>query len=103
MTKELFIKRLRLLQNWQSQMETLGLLINKITDGYAVPVIGDYLVDEIIEMINESLKIEDKDLLSWWLYENVDKIIYGEFGDESQTDISTPEQLYDYIIRRHKN
>lgn len=96
MTKEQFIKRINLIQNFQSEQETLSVLINKITDGYSVVTIGDYLIDEIINMINETMNIEDKDLIFWWLYENVDKVIY--LNDDTEISVRTVEELYDYIV-----
>jgi hypothetical protein len=100
MTKELFIKRMSLIQNWESEMETLSVLGEKIFDGFYIPKIGGYLINTIIDMINESLHIEDKELLSWWLYEDVEKIIYtGEYG-EIAISIKTLDELYDYIAQQ---
>ena len=96
MTKELFIKRMQLIQNFFSEQETLGALIRKLTDGHSVVTIGDYLVAEILTMINESLDIKDDALLSWWLWENAEKIIYD--GDR-EISVKTLDELYDYIIR----
>ena len=97
MTKEQFIKRISLIQNFHSEQDTLSVLIDKITDGNNIVNFGDYLIFEIIDMINEDMKIEDKELISWWLYEDVDKVIYdGEYG-EIGINVKTVERLYDYI------
>ena len=95
MTKEQFIKRMSLIQNWDSECETLSVLGEKIFDGYCVPQIGSYLIDIILDMINEDLHIEDKELISWWLWEDVDKVIYV---DEKEISVRTLEELYAYII-----
>ena len=99
MNKELFVERLRLIQNFESERETLGVLIDKITDGHSVVNIGDYLVIEMIDMIAESMKLKDRELINWWLYVDVEKVI---FVDEIEVDIDTPEKLYDYIVK-YKN
>jgi len=99
MEKDQFIKRMKLIQNFHSEQETLNLLIDKLVDGFPVVDMGNYLVDAILEMINESLTIKDKDLLSWWLYENVDKLIYD--GDK-EISVRTLEELYDYIKKENK-
>jgi len=97
MNKEHFIKRMSLIQNFHSEQETLSVLIEKIIDGWAVVKMGSYLIDEIINMINESLHIEDKGLLSWWLYENVEKVIY--YPDiNKEVSVRTLEELYNYIM-----
>ena len=95
MTKEQFIKRMSLIQNFHSEQKTLSVLIKKITDGYPVVTIGDYIINELLDMIEEDLHIKDKDLLSWWLYEDVDKVIYD---NEKEISVRTLEELYDYII-----
>lgn len=94
MTKEQFIKRMNLIQNFQSEQQTLSVLIDKITDGYSIVTIGDYLVSEMINMIEENLGYMD--ILAWWLYEDVDKVIYD---NEKEISVRTLEELYDYIIK----
>lgn len=94
LSKELFIKRMNLIQNFYSEQDALSVLIEKIIDGWAIVTIGNELVNEIIDMLNEALNIEDKGFLSWWLYEDVDKIIY--YGDK-EISVRTLEELYDYL------
>lgn len=95
-TKEQFIKRMSLIQNFHSEQETLSVLIEKVIDGYAVVTMGDYLVAEMRTMIQESMGLEDNnDILDWWLYEDVDKVIYENDGTE--TSIRTLEELYVYL------
>ena len=51
-----------------------------------------------IELLN-ILKVimEDKyDNISWWLYENVEKIIY--FKDGAERDLTKVEDLMDYLM-----
>lgn len=109
MTKEKFVKRMSLIQNFRSQQETLTALINKLTDGRCIIEIGDYLVEVIIDMINDSLKIEDRrsnrdeGLLDWWLCPSNKnkKVIYLENSDSDEKverSVVTLEDLYDYII-----
>ena len=95
LSKELFIKRMSLIQNFHSEQETLSVLIEKVIDGWAVITMGNYLVDTIVEMLNEALNIKDENLLFWWLYEDVDKVIYD--GDK-EISVRTLEELYDYIV-----
>jgi hypothetical protein len=50
-------------------------------------------------MINEAMEIEDVDLLDWWLYEDVEKIIYvREEDSQEKISVRTLEELYDYIV-----
>jgi len=98
MTKEQFVKRMNLIQNFHSEQQTLAGLIDKITDGYNVVTIGDYLVSELINMIEEDL--DYKDILGWWFYEDVDKVIYYK---EKEISVRTLEELYDYMIDNGNN
>lgn len=97
-TKEQFIKRIQLIQNFHSEQETLGVLIKKITDGYPIVTIGDYLVAEMIDMIEENL--DHKDMLEWWLYEDVEKIIYNS-DNTVFADVTKIEDLYDYMTNNN--
>jgi hypothetical protein len=94
MTKEQFIKRMSLIQNFDSERDTLGVLIDKLTDGYTIVTFGDYLSSEMIDMITEDCKCDDKELLSWWLYETVEKVIWI---DDKEISVKTLDELWDYI------
>lgn len=47
--------------------------------------------------INSVLTETGADLLFWWLYENVDKIIYLEDG--SEIDLTNLDDLLDYLYK----
>lgn len=101
MNKEQFIKLMSLIQNYQSEQETLSALIKKLTDDYPIVIMGDDLIDGIINTLTDILYIEDEDLISWWLYEDVDKVIYdGKYG-ENEISVRTLEELYDYIVKNN--
>jgi len=95
MTKEQFKNRMQLIQNFHSEQDTLQVIINKLTDGHSVVIMGEYIVQEIINMIEENLGY--KDILTWWLYEDVDKVIWDKNGREY--NVRTIDELYDYIAR----
>jgi len=101
MNKETFIRRIALIQNFHSEQDTLQALIGKLTDGHSIVDFGNYLVSEIIDMINEKMQIEDKDLIGWWLYEDVEKLIYDCDGNVI-ADLKTASDLYDYIMEMKK-
>lgn len=50
-------------------------------------IVISYLSD-----VNEYIE----DLINWWLYEDVDKLIF--LSDGTTIDVKTPDKLYDYII-----
>lgn len=99
MTKEQFVKRIALIQNFHSQQQTLSAIMNKICDGFPVVTIGDYLIVELIDTINEALRIVNKNLLEWWLYEDSEKIIYV---DDKPIPVRTVGELWDYLTNAYK-
>ena len=48
--------------------------------------------------INSVLTETGANLLFWWLYEDVEKIIYTE-GDEIETDLTELDDLLDYLYK----
>jgi hypothetical protein len=97
MTKEQFIKRMSFIQNFHSEQDTLQVLIDKLTDGYSVVTIGECLVTELLDIIRENLQLGNDDILSWWLYEDVDKVIYDRNGNITHS-VRTLDELYDYLV-----
>ena len=95
-SREEFTKTIRLIQNFTSHQDTISALIEKITDGYCVVTVGNYLIDKIVDLLNLNMGIKDRDLIYWWLYEDVDKTIWI---DNEEIKVETLDQLYDYIIK----
>lgn len=93
-TKEQFTKSMSQIQNLHSQQDTLNILIDKLTNGFWVVDIGSCVAEELIDMININLELEDTNLLDWWLYEDVEKIIYV---DDKPIKVETLNELWDYI------
>jgi hypothetical protein len=98
MNKDQFIKRMKLIQNFISEQDTLQVLINKLTDSHNVISMGDYIISEMINMIEEDLGY--KDILDWWLFEDVEKAIYedDENGNEIENSVRTLDELYDFMV-----
>lgn len=94
MKKEIFIKRMTAILDFSKKQEDLNDAIDKFTDGGAIVTIGDSIIKELLDSIKEAMKIEDSDLLSWWLWEDVEKVIYCE---NKEFKVQTLEELYDYI------
>jgi len=95
MNKEQFINRMVLIQNFHEDQDVLQTLIDKISDGYSIVTVGNKLVNEIINMIEEDIGY--KNILNWWLYEDVDKVIY-EKDMSKEYSVKTLGELYDYMV-----
>lgn len=53
----------------------------------------------LIELLGNLINDED-DYISWWLYEDVDKVVTDAFGNKIEID--TPEKLYDFLVNNYK-
>ena len=95
--KEKFTKRIKVMQDYFKEINSIQQIINKITDGYASVVIGEEVVCELIDSIVDDLELtnDGDDILRWWLYEDVDKVIYYK---DKEISVRTAEELYDYLV-----
>lgn len=90
-TKEGFIK---LMECWKK--------MNKISDSLSdlhIDILNSDLYEipsEIVDLyLNEFFTSEGVDLIYWWMFEDVDKIIYYE--DKSKEDLTTLESFWEYL------
>lgn len=72
-------------------------------------IISDFFNASSLSISHENIVVEllenmfnDKDILSWWLYDldygRKYKDGYITEADRTEIDLSTPEKLYDYLI-----
>ena len=47
-------------------------------------------------LLGESFNSDGIDLIYWWMYEDVDKVITSE--DNSTIELNSAEDLYDYLV-----
>lgn len=60
-----------------------------------------YYADEIFfKWVKDEFGEAGEDLVSWWLYEEVDKIVYEEDGTE--TNLEDIDALYTYLLENYK-
>ena len=59
----------------------------------------------VVKLLENMFNLQDDDTLTWWLYEKDygRKFKIGDFTvDEVDIDLTTPEKLYDYLIKECK-
>ena len=60
-----------------------------------------YYADEIFfKWVKDEFGEAGEDLVSWWLYEEVDKIVYEKDGTE--TNLEDIDALYTYLLENYK-
>lgn len=104
-TKELFLKIIRKIQDGDKRVERASDALNSLTDGYAIINIHSDYEDALLELFATAMK-DDDNIIEWWLYENVEKKIwlqpnskYNDSDEEIEIDVSIPELLYDFLIK----
>ena len=99
LSKDDFARRIALIQNFHSEQQTLGALIDKLTDGYPVVTLGNNLIAELIAITAQELNDND-DFISWWLWEDVKKVVWiGE--KEQEISVRTVDELYNILVGQY--
>ena len=94
MDRELFVKQINLIQQLNTKTDQLkDIGINIVESSlYDIPA---KLFDNFVEAVCTD---EGTDLVFWWMYEDVDKIIYE---DEKEIHLDTVYQLYEYLTEHN--
>lgn len=95
MKKETFCKLIRAIKMLQEDREIMADGIEKIIDGYAIVTVGDETQNAIVEALEEEME-DTNEWISWWLYEDVDKVVSFDDG-RPDVRLDTAEQLYDFL------
>lgn len=93
MNKESFIKTINKYKQFIDTVDKLNDLGVNLYEG----AIADS-IDAIFDAwLTEFLNKEDVDTIYWWLFEDVDKIIYDE---DKEINVEKIEDLYDYLCKK---
>lgn len=102
--KEIFVSTLDKLKAGLQNREDFDKTIERFSSGFVVLNVCNDWLDGLIDLL--AYMVDDtNDIISWWLFENVEKIIYIEANSklnptnqEIKFDVSTPEKLFDYFV-----
>lgn len=95
MDRELFAKQINL-------MKSFNYKIDQIKD-FGIDLVETPLFDIPAQMFDNFVSAvctdEGEDLVFWWMYENVEKVIFehDEEGNEKKIPLETVYQLYEYL------
>ena len=93
MNKEAFIKTINKYKQFIDASDKLNDLGIDLSEGPITDAIDAIFDAWLAEFLNE----EDIDIIYWWLFEDVDKIIYD--GDE-EINVEDIEDLYNYLCKK---
>jgi len=93
-SKEEFCKAIALIRQQEETDRTFAKALELVVDGrFVYGTENKYL--EAASHLLSSIFRDTSDWISWWLYEDVEKVIYD--GD-NEIPVETPEQLYDFLV-----
>lgn len=102
-SKEDFVRLLTKMQERDEKLNKVSDGLEQLIDGYACININSDVDSEIIILL-EKLTGDDEEIISWYLYEDVEKIIYvTETSSINKTEnkigieLKSFEDLYDYL------
>ena len=97
MNLELFTKTINTIKEhrkWQD--DVTDFLEEKIcTDTWAFCNVGENLIDLLIEILEKEFNDIDE-WISWWLFEDVEKIIY--YQDKQSRNVEKIEDFYQFLL-----
>lgn len=101
LNQEQFSAYVREIQKYLQDCRKANDAISSFCDGYPVILIGDNLCTAMIELLERIMHDQDESV-SWYLFDapNVDPLIQwkDEEGNIITRRITTPEELYDYLV-----
>ena len=102
LTKELFIEAIN---NYNKFTEAIERISDAISGkDYSCNLFESDWYNAVYHLVDCFLKshftLEGADLIYWWIFEDVDKIITieDENGDKTDMDITTIDSLWDYMV-----
>ena len=97
LSKEKFIEYLTAITKYNEEVDKWINFFN--TDIFASPLFikASDLADIVVSYLSD--KNENiKDLINWWLYEDVDKVLHYK---DKEISVKTIDELYNYINKNH--
>jgi len=104
-SKEVFIETLNKIKDGYKRRSKFEKAVTEVCDSFFICNVGQEWLDQLIKVLefgmNDLPNRKYGSVISWWLWENVDKKIWCEAdGVKYEKDLTTPEALYDYLVEK---
>lgn len=96
-TKETFIKIIKLIQEQDKIDEEISNALEKICGSWVLFGTEHKVKRALFLLLNATIN-DEFDTISWWLYENVEKFIYDKEGNIIE-NLTSVDALYAYLIK----
>ena len=100
-SKELFCKAIRLLQEQETIDDEFGRALQKVGNGHFVYGTENKYREALLMVLKDDLN-DQYDYIDWWLYEGAPDYKVWSEDESKEWDLTEPEDLYDFITTECK-
>ena len=98
LTLEEFKEILEKIQKHEQERDIISNIMVKGSTGFID--FGIDILDEFVKILEKLMNDEKTQWISWWLWEDVNKVIYLK-KENYNYDVTTPEDLYYYLTKKY--
>jgi hypothetical protein len=95
-TKQILKDCIQLLQQQDEITKRLDLALSDFNSSFTVLETDKYTRQAFDKLLSLYINTYGLDLIGWWMYENVNKIIYN--SDKTETDLTDINDFVEYMI-----
>ena len=99
-TKEILKECIQLLQQQDEITKRLDNALSNFNSSYTILETDKYTRQAYTKLLSLYIDADGIDLIDWWMYENVDKIIYNP--DKTKTDLTNIDHFVKYIFDNYR-
>lgn len=102
LTRKTFVHAIENIKKHEALMAQIHKPLNEIGDFPLDLDFSHFHREALLDVLRESMN-DTGDVISWWLYEDVEKVItWTENGKETKYDVTKVDDLYDYLVTEVK-
>jgi hypothetical protein len=98
-TKQILKDCIQLLQQQDEITKRLDLALSDFNSSFTVLETDKYTRQAFDKLLSLHINADGLDLIGWWMYENVNKIIYN--SDKTETDLTDIDSFVEYMINNY--
>jgi len=94
-SKELFCKTIADIQEQEKLNDNFSSALKTMGDGHYLFGVNNKYYSALMNLLADIFQ-DDGDYITWWLYEDVEKVVWLE--EKTEIPLKTAEQLYDFLL-----
>lgn len=93
-SKKLFVEALNNIRKQEDRIGKIENALEEIMMSSPILDVDNLYLKSLLDILKYEFK-DKEDYIDWWLWEDVEKIIYV---DDKTIDVTAPEDLYDFLM-----